>query len=301
MTLHTGTRARRCDARRSRERGEWTKFLDIENPHNTATVDAALLDDGASVELKVTAPDRPGLLADLTQAIVRADLTIDQARVTTPGAAKNTFQARGSRSSPPPGGAGRMPASALRPARPSPRRRGPRPTDLTRTDGHRRVQVRRKDGARLDQDAVNSIKAAILHSALSKGMSPLPPPPADKLMGGLLDAVKADTEVECQLYDQPNMKPGYLISFKTTDRPGLLAKIVDAMDKMGLEIYGQGPILWSLPLPTATQNSFSASAVEPCFPVLSAARRSRQGAGLLSIGSRRRLSGVRLSARSSIC
>lgn len=101
MTLHTGTRARRCDARRSRERGEWTKFLDIENPHNTATVDAALLDDGASVELKVTAPDRPGLLADLTQAIVRADLTIDQARVTTPGAAKNTFQARGSHLFPP--------------------------------------------------------------------------------------------------------------------------------------------------------------------------------------------------------
>lgn len=64
----------------SKERGEWTKFLSLDSDRLHANVDWRFLEDGA-VELIITAPDRPGLLVDLTSAISAQGLNINQARL----------------------------------------------------------------------------------------------------------------------------------------------------------------------------------------------------------------------------
>lgn len=54
----------------------------------------------------------------------------------------------------------------------------------------------------------------------------------------LRSTVQADTSVEVLSYEPPGAKPGYIITFQTTDRPGVLAQISLALHDVGLEILG---------------------------------------------------------------
>lgn len=54
----------------------------------------------------------------------------------------------------------------------------------------------------------------------------------------LKTAVQADTAVEVLSYEPPGAKPGFIITFQTVDRPGVLARITLALHDLGLEILG---------------------------------------------------------------
>jgi len=58
-------------------------------------VDCTLLAGGTAAEITVVAPNRPGLLSDISSTIAALGLTIDRAQVTTPDErAKDTFTVR---------------------------------------------------------------------------------------------------------------------------------------------------------------------------------------------------------------
>lgn len=188
LAVRRGVTAHAASGASSRERGEWTKFLDVVVSGTHCEVDLTHLDDDKALEIVVTAPDRPGLLQDITRAIAECGLTIEEAKVTTPGkSAKDTFV------------------------------------------------VKQKDGKTITHDQQVAIKAAILKSAsttkVAKARS------SEGMLGHLAAAVAADTDVQVQSYDMLGQQPSFVITFTTVDRPGLLALMTSAMDKLGLEIY----------------------------------------------------------------
>lgn len=65
----------------AKDRGEWTRFLEVTGDAvRAATVDCKLLPGARVAEVTVVAPDRPGLLSDIAAAIASLGLTIDKAR-----------------------------------------------------------------------------------------------------------------------------------------------------------------------------------------------------------------------------
>lgn len=64
-----------------RDRGEWTRFLELSSEGGRpASVEVSLQPSGAAAEVTVVAPDRAGLLSDITTAITQAGLSIAKAR-----------------------------------------------------------------------------------------------------------------------------------------------------------------------------------------------------------------------------
>lgn len=78
-----------CRASSVRDRGEWTRFLEWTDSDGSggggegasrAGVECLLLDDGAAAEVTVSAPDRPGLLSDISRAIAATGFNIEKVR-----------------------------------------------------------------------------------------------------------------------------------------------------------------------------------------------------------------------------
>ena len=69
-----------------RDRGEWTRFLEWNDSGDgvsagtRASVECVLLDAESAAEVTVTAPDRPGLLSDISRAIASTGFNIDKVR-----------------------------------------------------------------------------------------------------------------------------------------------------------------------------------------------------------------------------
>jgi hypothetical protein len=116
----------------AKDRGEWTRFLDwTADDSARASVSVELLAGGAAAEVTVEAPDRPGLLSDITSTIASLGLTIDKARARPlPG------RRQGPPMPPPPRRAApRLPAASPRRRRRAarqPPRRSRRPSDVSR-------------------------------------------------------------------------------------------------------------------------------------------------------------------------
>jgi prephenate dehydratase len=64
----------------TKDRGEWTRFLEWSADDARASVDCELLSGGAAAEVTVVAPDRPGLLSDITATIASLGLNIERVR-----------------------------------------------------------------------------------------------------------------------------------------------------------------------------------------------------------------------------
>jgi hypothetical protein len=65
----------------AKDRGEWTRFLEVSGDSvRAATVDCKLLPGARAAEVTVVAPDRPGLLSDIAAAIASIGLTVNKAR-----------------------------------------------------------------------------------------------------------------------------------------------------------------------------------------------------------------------------
>jgi len=72
----------RCAAAGGKDRGEWTRFLawsESDGSHR-ASVECVVVDGGGTAEVTVVAPDRPGLLSDVTATIASLGLNIEKAR-----------------------------------------------------------------------------------------------------------------------------------------------------------------------------------------------------------------------------
>ena len=81
-----------------RDRGEWTRFLEWNDSGDglsagtRASVECMLTDANTAAEVTVTAPDRPGLLSDISRAMASTGFNIDKVRLrgSLPPAAKAT-------------------------------------------------------------------------------------------------------------------------------------------------------------------------------------------------------------------
>ena len=84
-----------------RDRGEWTRFLEWNDSGDglsagtRASVECVLTDANTAAEVTVTAPDRPGLLSDISRAMASTGFNIDKVRLrgSLPPAAKATQRA----------------------------------------------------------------------------------------------------------------------------------------------------------------------------------------------------------------
>lgn len=96
-----------------------------------------------------------------------------------------------------------------------------------------------KDGAPLTDAKVNEIKSVIL-ATVGGGRAVAAPVQEDKSepISFLKSAIEAETAVEVLSFEPAGAKPGFIITFQTVDRPGVLARITLALHDLGLEILG---------------------------------------------------------------
>lgn len=92
----------------------------------------------------------------------------------------------------------------------------------------------------LSSDAHRGRWAHLLFPLIHFTTTPRSPQVVDKTepLAFLQSAVQADTAVEVLSFEPPGARPGFVITFQTVDRPGVLARISAALHDLGLEILG---------------------------------------------------------------